>query len=163
MIWNRTPEKAEAVAKRFGDLGRPVTVAADLAKAVAEADIVSCAVMCSDPVLEGRWLKPGTHVDLVGAYRLDMREADDEVMRRGRIFVNFRGTTIGHIGEIEIPLKSGVIRKDDILADLYDLVGAQPGRRAKDEITVYKNGGGAHLDLMTALAIVEGAKSHGAG
>ncbi len=162
-IWNRTPAKAEAVARRLGDLKRPVTVAPDLAKAVAEADIVACAVMCSDPVLEGRWLKPGTHVDLVGAYRLDMREADDEVMRRGRIFVNFRGTTVGHIGEIEIPLKTGVIRIEDILADLYDLVGGTPGRRAKDEITVYKNGGGAHLDLMTAIAIVEGVKAHGAG
>lgn len=162
-IWNRTPAKAEAVARRLGDLKRHVSVAADLAKATGEADIVSSAVMCVDPVLEGRWLKPGTHVDLVGAYRLDMREADDEVMRRGRIFVNFRGTTVGHIGEIEIPLKTGVIRKEDILADLYDLVGGKPGRRAKDEITVYKNGGGAHLDLMTAIAIVEGAKAHGAG
>ncbi|MEZ5923407.1 MAG: ornithine cyclodeaminase [Hyphomicrobiaceae bacterium] len=161
-IWNRTAARAEAVAGRLADLKRPVAVASDLAGAVAEADIVTCAVMCAKPVLEGRWLKPGAHVDLVGAYRLDMREADDEVMRRGRIFVNYRGSTIGHIGEIETPLKAGIIRKEDILADLYDLVGGTPGRRANDEITVYKNGGGAHLDLMTALAIVEGVKAEGA-
>jgi ornithine cyclodeaminase len=161
-IWNRTEARAETLSKRLGDLKRPVAVASDLAKAAGEADIISSAIMCSDPVLFGRWLKPGTHVDLVGAYRLDMRETDDEVMRRGRIFVNFRGTTIGHIGEIDIPIRSGVIRKEDVLADLYDLANGAPGRRAPDEITVYKNGGGAHLDLMTAIAIVEGVRAEGA-
>ncbi len=162
-IWNRTADRARAVAARLGDLGRPVAVAADLGQAVAEADIVSCATMSSTPVLEGRWLKPGTHVDLIGAYRLDMREADDEVMRRGRIFVDFRGTTIGHIGEVTIPIQTGVIRESDVLADLYDLAQGAPGRRSADEITVYKNGGGAHLDLMTARAIVEGAQARGIG
>jgi ornithine cyclodeaminase len=157
-IWNRTLARAEALSRRLGGLGRPVTVSTDLAAAASQADIVSCATMGTGPLLHGRWLKPGTHVDLVGAYRLDMREADDDVMRRGRIFVDYRGTTIGHIGEIEIPMASGVIGKKDVLADLYDLSTGAPGRRAKDEITVYKNGGGAHLDLMTAIAIVEGAK-----
>ena len=150
------------LAKRLGDLGATIAVASVLGEAVSEADIVSCATMCNDPVLLGRWLRPGTHVDLVGAYRLDMREADNEAMRRGRIFVNFRGTTLGHIGELMIPIKTGVIREADVLADLYDLANGASGRRARDEITVYKNGGGAHLDLMTAIAIVEGAKAEGA-
>lgn len=160
-IWNRTAERAHGVARRLADLGRPVAVVTDLGAAVATADIVSCATMTTAPILEGRFLKAGTHVDLVGAYRADMREADDEAMRRGRIFVDFRGTTVGHIGEIEIPLKAGVIRKEDILADLYELAAGTPGRRSAEDITIYKNGGGAHLDLMTARAIVEGAKSRG--
>lgn len=160
-IWNRTPERAHGVARRLADLGRPVAVADDLSKAVAGADIVCCATMTSTPVLEGRWLEPGTHVDLVGAYRLDMREADDEVMRRGRIFVNFRGTTLGHIGELMTPIASGVIKQADVLADLYDLVDGTPGRRSDNEITIYKNGGGGHLDLMTARAIVDAAKAKG--
>jgi ornithine cyclodeaminase len=161
-IWNRSPARAEALANRLSHLRPAIVVASDLGKAVSEADIVSSATMCNEPVLQGRWLRPGTHVDLVGAYRLDMREADDEVMRRGRIFVDFRGTTLGHIGELMTPIKAGVIREDDVLADLYDLANGAPGRRASDEITVYKNGGGAHLDLMTAIAIVDGAKAEGA-
>jgi ornithine cyclodeaminase len=160
-IWNRTADRAHAVARRLADLGRPVTVAADLGTAAGEADVVACATMSSTPVLEGRWLKPGTHVDLIGAYRPDMREADDEVMRRGRIFVDFRGTTLGHIGELMTPIANGVIRETDVLADLYDLIQGSPGRRSAADITVYKNGGGAHLDLMTARAIVEGVRARG--
>lgn len=160
-LWNRTAAKAHDVAAKLTDLGRPVSVASNLGTVVPDADIVVCATMTSTPVLEGRWLKAGTHVDLVGAYRLDMREADDEAMRRGRIFVNFRGTTLGHIGELMTPIANGVITEADILADLYDLAAGAPGRRSKDEITIYKNGGGGHLDLMTARAIVDAAKAKG--
>ncbi|MEZ5776220.1 MAG: ornithine cyclodeaminase [Hyphomicrobiaceae bacterium] len=163
VVWNRSKHRAEGVGARLGDLGRQIAIADDLASAVASADIVSCATMSVDPVVQGGWLKPGAHVDLVGAYRPDMREVDDEAMRRARVFVNFRGTTIGHIGEITIPIETGVIREGDVLADLYDLANGAPGRRSAEEITLYKNGGGAHLDLMTALAITEGARAAGLG
>ena len=80
-----------------------------------------------------------------------MREADDEVLRRGRLFVDARETTINHIGELMIPLAPGVITENDVLASLSELCqGHHPGREGDDEITVFKNGGGGHLDLMCA-------------
>ena len=109
--------------------------------------------MATDPVIRGDWLRPGQHIDLIGAYRPDMREVDDRAMTRARIFVDSLDTTIGHIGEIEIPLQAGVIRRDDILADYYALDSFQ--RKSEEDITLFKNGGGAHLDLMTARYILD--------
>jgi ornithine cyclodeaminase len=147
-LWNRTPDRAEALgatlAPRFA-----VTVATDLPAAVTAADIVATATMSTEPVLRGAWLRPGQHLDLIGAYKADMREADDEVLRRASLFVDSRKTTIHHIGELMIPLAAGVIAETDIRGDLHDLVAGRAGRRSPDEITLFKNGGGAHLDLMT--------------
>lgn len=142
LVWNRSAAGAEALEAAY-----PATQAmADLEAAVGRADIVTCATMSSEPVLNGAWLRPGQHIDLIGAYRPDMREADDEALRRSRIFVDSFDTTIGHIGELKIPLATGVISREDVLADYYNL-GAFT--RAPEDITVFKNGGGAHLDLMT--------------
>lgn len=145
-LWARRTEAAEALAARHPG----VIVAHDLPRAVARADIIATCTMARDPVLRGEWLQPGQHVDLIGAYTPEMREADDAVLRRGRLFVDSRATTIGHIGELMIPLARGAIAETDVLGDLHDLVAGRAGRRADDEITVFKNGGGAHLDLMTA-------------
>jgi ornithine cyclodeaminase len=146
-VWNRTAAKAEALAADFPD----TATAIDLPDAVGEADIICCATSGTVPVLNGAWLRPGQHVDLIGAYRPDMREADDEAMRRARIFVDSRDTTIHHIGEIALAIASGAITEQAILADYYDLAAFT---RAPDDITLFKNGGGAHLDLMTARHIL---------
>jgi ornithine cyclodeaminase len=82
-----------------------------------------------------------------------MREADDRLLERSEIFVDSRATTIGHIGEIEIPLQSGVISKDDILGDFYELCTGKAKRSDTESISFFKNGGGAHLDLMTGLEV----------
>lgn len=148
-VWNRSPEGAERFAAAF----ERTEAAPDLEAAVGRADIVTCATMSTAPVLRGDWLRPGQHVDLIGAYRPDMREADDAVLRRGRLFVDSRATTIGHIGEIEIPLQEGVITRDDLIADFYQM--EQMTRESEDEITVFKNGGGAHLDLMVARHVLD--------
>lgn len=153
LVWNRTRERAEALAARLGDLGRrieAVEAVEDLDGAVGEADIVSCATMASEPILRGELLRPGAHVDLVGAYTPDMREADDEAMRRGRLFVDCRETTMAHIGELSDPIARGVIGPQDVLADYRELVAGAPGRLADTDVTLCKNGGGAHLDLMVA-------------
>jgi ornithine cyclodeaminase len=147
LIWNRTAEKAEALAAETG-----MEVASDLELAVGEADIVSCATMSMEPVLKGEWLRPGQHIDLIGAYRPDMREADDVALTRARIFVDSTDTTIGHIGELKIPLAEGVIAREDVLADYYDL---DRFVRTPEDITLFKNGGGAHLDLMTCAYILD--------
>lgn len=162
VLWNRTPAGAERLAAELGDTGREVMVAGDLAAAVGAADIVSTATMAVAPILEGAWLKPGTHVDLVGAFRPDMREADDETLRRSRVFVDARETTLHEIGEILIPLRAGVIAEQDIQGDLFDLVPGRAGRTSDGDITVFKNGGGAHLDLITARLVAAKAAGRGA-
>lgn len=149
-LWARRPEAAEALAARYPG----VTTATDLPAAVAAADIVSTCTMAREPVLKGAWLRPGQHLDLIGAYTPQMREADDAAIRAGRLFVDSRATTLHHIGELMIPLANGTITEADVLGELRDLAAGAPGRRSADEITIFKNGGGAHLDLMTARVIL---------
>ncbi|MEM9851385.1 MAG: ornithine cyclodeaminase, partial [Pseudomonadota bacterium] len=149
LVWNRTPSRAEAMAEELG-----LNTAPDLHAAVAEADVICGATMATDPVLPGAWLRPGQHLDLIGAYRPDMRETDDAALRRARIFVDSRETTLHHIGELKIPLETGVIEASDVAGDLYDLVAGRAGRQSEQDITLFKNGGGAHLDLMTSKHIL---------
>ena len=143
-VWNRSPAGAEAMAE-----DPRVTVAPDLEAAVKQADIICSATMSKTPVINGAWLQPGQHLDLIGAYNPHMREVDDEAITRARLFVDSRATTIHHIGEIRDPIASGAITEADIIADYYDLAKGSFTRRSSDEITICKNGGGAHLDLMT--------------
>ena len=152
-IHNRTRERAERLALKHG-----ARVTDYLSAEVGRADIVATATMSSEPVLRGAWLSPGTHVDLIGAFTAAMREADDAVLRRGRLFVDSRETTLDHIGELLVPLAAGTVAREDVLGDLRDLVAGSVGREG-DEITVFKNGGGAHLDLMTASVILEAVEN----
>jgi len=148
-VWNRTRSAAEAMAQ---DDPR-MDVADTLQDAIKAADIISCATMSTEPLIKGEWLRAGQHIDLIGAYRPDMREADDEALLRARIFVDSYETTLGHIGEIKIPLENGIIGRGDIVADYYDMAAFK--RTSNDEITLFKNGGGAHLDLMTSKFILD--------
>ncbi|KQT88488.1 ornithine cyclodeaminase [Aurantimonas sp. Leaf443] len=148
LVWTRDPKKAEAFCADHASDGATMEAAPDLHAALGRADIVSAATMAVSPFLTGADIRPGTHVDLIGAYRPDMREGDDELLARAEIFVDSRETTIGHIGEIEIPLKAGTIALSDIRGDFYDLCAGAPGRSGPEAITLFKNGGGAHLDLM---------------
>jgi len=158
-IYNRSRERAQALVARLGDAGVAANVVTDRADAAARADIVATATMSREPVLFGDWIGPGTHVDLIGAFKADMREADDNLLRKARVFVDSRDTTMHHIGELKIPLNAGVISQDDVIGDFYDLVAGRSGRQSEDEITVFKNGGGAHLDLMTARYIIAAVSS----
>jgi ornithine cyclodeaminase len=130
-----------------------VTASDDLEAAVAGADIVSAATLTRTPLIRGAWLKPGTHVDLVGAYTPAMREADDDAIRRARIFVDTRaGMT--ESGDIAEPLKSGAITASDIAGDLADMArGLSEGRRNRDDITLFKSVGNAIEDLAAAVAV----------
>jgi ornithine cyclodeaminase/alanine dehydrogenase-like protein (mu-crystallin family) len=152
-VWARRPEQSAALARAFDADPVPVVAARDLADAAAGADIITSATMAREPILRGAWIRPGTHVDLIGAYKADMREADDALISGGSLFVDSRDTTLGHIGELAIPIARGIISADAVRGDLYDLVAGRAGRHAEREITVYKNGGGAHLDLMIARYI----------
>lgn len=148
-VWNRSPAGAQAFVKACPG----VTIAPDLEAAVKGADIVTSATMTTDPILDGDWFQPGQHIDLIGAYRPDMREVNDAALLRARIFVDSYATTMGHIGELKIPLEAGRLQPDQIIADYYEMDQFQ--RQSEDEITLFKNGGGAHLDLMTSRYILD--------
>ena len=143
-VWSRTRATAEA-------MGLPV--ADDLQSAVQAADVICTATMAAEPLIKGEWLRAGQHLDLIGAYNPRMREVDDAAMARARVFVDSRATTLHHIGELIEPLKSGALREADIQGDFYDIAQGSYVRQSADEITIAKNGGGAHLDLMTAAYI----------
>ena len=148
-VWNRTTKNAALMAAE-----RPtLSVATDLEQAVRNADIVTSATMSTQPLIKGEWLQAGQHIDLIGAYRPDMREVDDAALQRSRIFVDSIDTTVGHIGEIKIPTEAGAISANDIVADYYNISNFT--RQSDDEITLFKNGGGAHLDLMTSRYILD--------
>jgi len=154
-VWNRTPERAVRVAAQLaGELaagGVACTPVAGLAAAVREADIVSTCTRAHQPLVSGLDLRRGVHLDLVGGYSRQTREADDAAMQRGRIFVDRRESAFDGVGDIVQPIASGAIRAEDVLGDLHDLVcGRVRGRVGEGDITVFKNAGGAHLDLMTA-------------
>ena len=146
LVWNRTRSRADAVATAAG-----ATVVDDLAAAVPEADVICTATMTKEPLVRGRWLRPGTHLDLVGAFLPDHREVDDDAVVRAELFVDHREATLTEDGDLVIPLAAGLIRPDDVRGDLYELCrGDVAGRTDPDAITLFENGGGGHLDLMTA-------------
>ncbi|MFC6643590.1 ornithine cyclodeaminase family protein [Sulfitobacter profundi] len=147
-VWNRTQERAEALIEQLNMPDLDLRVAHDLDSAVSDADIISCVTMAQEPLVKGELLKPGTHLDLVGAYRPDMREANDAAMARGTLFVDCRDGMKGS-GELSRPVDGGVITWEDIKADLYELVqGHHPGRQTEEEITVFKNVGGGTLTCL---------------
>lgn len=152
LVWNRTPGKAAALAEAIGG-----EVMDDVERAVRQADIVSCCTASTEPLVKGAWLKPGAHLDLVGGFTPEMRECDDDAVVRARIFVDSRWFAIDHPGDLASPLSRGVIGREKIEADLFELAAGYAVARSPADVTLYKNGGGGHLDLFTALHIVKGS------
>ena len=151
LIWNRTQERAVAVAARLRQEGIESEPAGNLAEAIRAADIISTCTRSHDPLVLGADLKAGSHLDLVGGYKPDTRESDDEAARRARVFVDRRESAFHGVGDIVQAIASGAIRESDVLGDLYDLAGGSVrGRQSPSDITFFKNAGGGHLDLMTA-------------
>ena len=158
-VWGRNPDKAALVVEGLAGSGLEAAVATDLEAAVGEADIVSCATLATEPLIRGEWLRPGVHLDLIGGFTPKMREADDECVRRATVFCDTREGATVEAGDLVQPLQSGVLKIEDIAADLYDLCrGRHPGRIAADEITMHKAAGAALEDLAAALLAYEGAR-----
>ena len=152
-FWGRNPEKAEAAAAKARDRGFDAAATTNLASAVGEADIVSTATIAQEPILQGEWLRPGTHIDLLGNYSSESREADDTVIARGTVFID-TPAALKSTGDLVLPLASGVLLEDDIAADLFALTrGTHPGRRDDTEITVFKSVGAAIEDLAAAQLV----------
>jgi alanine dehydrogenase len=155
-IWNRSRDKAAALVEGLeGTLpGVTFATASDLQGAVGQADIVTCATISSEPIVEGAWLKAGAHLDLVGGYTPTMREADDEAVRRASLFVDTRTGGLKEAGDIVDPIRRGVIAEADVKADLFDLTrGVHAGRASADEITLFKSVGTALEDLAAAMLV----------
>jgi alanine dehydrogenase len=153
-VWNRSPERAEALMRDLAGDGFEVRVASSREAAAREADVISCATLSASPLVAGAWLKDGAHLDLVGGYTPAMREADDDAIRRSRIYVDTRAGALKEAGDIVDPLGRGVIGERDIRGDLSDLCrGLASGRETADEITLFKSVGTAIEDLAAAMLV----------
>ena len=156
LIWSRTPETSAKLAKRLNKRDFRVESTDDLEAAVKGADIISCATLSKDPLVRGEWLQPGQHLDLVGAFRPDMRETDDTAIRRARVFVDTRAGAMREAGDIVQPIESGALDPDDIAGDLFDMTrGERAGRRYYDQVTLFKSVGSALEDLAAAQLAIE--------
>ncbi len=152
-VWGRDLAKAADLVRTLGSEGFDASVAPDLSKAVAEADVVTAATLSATPLIQGEWVHPGTHVDLIGGFTPAMREADDEAVRRASVFIDTEGA-LKEAGDIVQPLRTGALTPDRIAADLPALVsGAHLGRRSADEITLFKSTGAAAEDLAAAILV----------
>jgi ornithine cyclodeaminase len=153
-IWNRSRPRAQPLVEALAQSGIAATIVDDLAAAVSHADIVSVATLSSEPLVRGAWLKPGAHLDCVGAFKPSMRETDDEVVRRARIFVDTYAGALAEAGDILQPLQAGLIGKEAVLGELSELCrGTVKGRTSAEEITMFKSVGASIEDLAAAVAV----------
>ncbi|MBB4237216.1 ornithine cyclodeaminase family protein [Rhizobium esperanzae] len=155
-VWGRNGQAAEKIAAEARALGLDAEAVRDARAAARTADIISCATLSSEPLISGEWLKPGAHLDLIGAFKPNMRESDDEAIRRASVYVDTRAGAVSEAGDIVQPLKSGVLKESDIRAELEELVsGAHGGRSHGEEITLFKSVGAALEDLAGAILAYE--------
>lgn len=164
-VWSRSQAHARTLAADLKNaLDVTIEVAADAASAVQGADVVCTVTAAREPVLQGEWLRPGMHVNAVGASIPTARELDSEAVRRARLFVDRRESALAEAGDIILPMREGVIGADHIVAEIGDLLtNAGPGRRHRDEITLFKSLGIAVEDLACAHHLHERATIEKAG
>ncbi len=153
LLWNRTPARLLELQQSLRIRGIDARIVEDLDAAVARADIISAATSSSTPLIDGSRVKPGAHVDLLGGYRADMREVSSAIFPRARVFVDDRGNALAS-GDLSVPIEEGVFNADQIEADLHALCQQPPIQRSATDITLYKNAGGAHIDLAVSQHVV---------
>ncbi|MCD8439722.1 bifunctional Delta(1)-pyrroline-2-carboxylate/Delta(1)-piperideine-2-carboxylate reductase [Tenacibaculum finnmarkense] len=162
-IWGRNFSKAQAICEELQNENFTITAVQTIEEKISEVDIISCATLSKTPLVLGKYLKAGQHVDLVGAYKKDMREADDQVIKKGSVYIDTFQGGLKESGDIFIPLQTGILKEEDIKADLFQLCSSQEisegisegivgkkGRENEDEITVFKSVGHALEDLTAA-------------
>jgi ornithine cyclodeaminase len=155
-IWNRTKDKAMLLAAELSAEGFEAKVTWDIDEALAETDIVTAATISTEPLVHGASLKPGIHVDLVGAFSPAMRESDDEAVRRAKVYVDTRGGALKEAGDIVQAVASGALTEAAIAGDLFQLTrGEAKGRESPDEITLFKSVGAALEDFAAAIHVYD--------
>lgn len=149
-IWGRSGDKAEAVAQVLRSQGLPAQSVDDLEATCRAADVISTVTASTRPIIHGDWLSPGSHLDLIGAFKGDMRESDDQAITQAEVFVDQRaGASLA--GDLAQPLAAGRMTPEHIRADLAELCqGAHPGRDDENARTVFKSAGMALQDLAAA-------------
>ena len=153
-VWGRSHAAAQRTASALAAQGIPACAVADLAAALADADIVSCVTTAREPIVRGAMVREGTHVDLVGAFTPQMRESDDALVARAEIFVDTFAGALAEAGDLVQPMSAGVIARDRVRAELADLAsGRHPGRRTDHEVTLFKSVGTAIEDLCAAKLV----------
>ena len=156
-IWGRSREKTEVLANRLRDQGFAASATPDLAAAAAHADVVSCATLSTEPLVRGEWLRPGSHLDLIGSFTPSMREADDRCFAGASIYVDTE-EALQKSGELLGPMSRGVFGKQDVRGTLADLCRDQaPGRTDATERTVFKSVGTALEDLAAGTLVYTAA------
>ncbi len=155
-VWARRPEQALALAERLMEEGVMARAVPDLARAAAEAAIVSSATLATAPLIHGAWLQPGNHLDLIGSFAPGMREADDDCFVKASLWVDTE-EAMSKSGDLLHPLKSGVITESSLRGTLADLCREGPGRASANERTVFKSVGTALEDLAAAILVYETA------
>jgi len=155
-LWARDAAKAAEKVAELQRHGIDARVARSLEEAAREADIISCATLSKTPLILGDWLKPGAHLDLVGAYTPELRESDDRCVTRASLFVDTRAGALKEGGDIVIPLRAGLITEASIKGDLFDLCrGTHAGRSTAAEITLFKSVGTALEDFAAARLVLK--------
>ena len=158
-VWTRDPAKAAAFAAAHN-----VAAVANLERAVADADIVCTTTSAAEPFLQGRWLRPGQHINLVGSAIPETAEADVETVARSRYFVDYRPAALVQAGELKRAIATGAVGEDHIVAEIGAVAARTlAGRSSSAEITLYKSLGVAAQDLAAATALVEAASAAGEG
>lgn len=156
LLWNRSRSKAEALAQSLQLAGFSAECPATIEEAVTHADIISCATTSREPIIRGKWVKPGTHIDLIGAFKPEMRETDGEAVGKARVFVDTYEGAMSEAGDLLQAIKEGSFSRERIEGDLAALCrGTAPGRNRDDEITLFKSCGTAVEDLATAIMVYE--------
>jgi ornithine cyclodeaminase len=154
LVWGRHPDRAERTAAGLAAEGLPASAIARLDDALAQADIVSCATTSREPILRGALVRAGTHVDLVGAFTREMRESDDDLVARAKVFVDTYAGALKEAGDLVQPIEQGAFAREHVRAELSELAnGRHPGRQDAAEVTLFKSVGTALEDLCAARLV----------
>lgn len=150
-VWGRNYDKAMAICDSLSNETFSIQAITNIEDKISDVDIVSCATLSKTPLVLGNLLKSGQHIDLVGAYRKDMREADNDTIKKASVYVDTYEGGLKESGDIVIPLQDGIISEQDIKADLFEMCSdVKEGRISTQEITVFKSVGHALEDLIAA-------------
>lgn len=158
LVWGRSADKAQAIAAQLTALGLPAEACPDLKIGCRSADVVTSVTASTQPFIRGEWLKPGSHLDLIGAFKADMRESDTQALTQARVFVDGRAGAV-LAGDLAQPIAEGTFAPKAIVADLTELTqGRHPGREDDTERTVFKSVGLSQEDLAAAMQLTAGAQ-----
>jgi ornithine cyclodeaminase len=159
IIWGRQLAKAQAVVDQLGHVGIIARASTDLPSTMASADVVVAVTTATEPFIQSDWVKPGTHLGLIGAFTPNMAEAEPKLLPKVRLFVDSREAVLQKGGEVLQALRTGLITETDVLGELADLLASSPqitGRISAQDITVFKSVGFAALDLIAAEHLLQG-------